>query len=625
MALRTDADLFIALRAERRQLKKDLAMARRDVGSFSKGVSVQASKIASSLGAAFGGALVIQGISAGIKKIAQFEFQMDKVAAVSGATQSEIKELTRNAQDLGAKSRFTATEIAKLQEELARLGFGTDQIINMTDAARKLAQVADADLGESAKILGKQLNAFNLSAKDSAEVANIMAESFSKSALDLEQFGVAMSFAGASGKAFGLNLAQVTGMVGVLVDNGIQATKAGSGLRDIFADLTKKGMSLEEAIRMVSESEDGFATALDLVGKTSANQLLILAENQKKVVELTAALSDSNKEMEAMVKTMEDNLLTDFELLKSALDGLVQKGGIFNGTLRKTTQGLTGVVTAVNELDTRRIREFFQSILAGGATIPVLFDKWKVEDRLKELKDAAPVGPQSLIEMLGLPPLKESNDIAEGIKKISTSVKEVKKDLSDTSLMPKGFEDAGIPGLVIAPRIDKEAVQKLLDDSKMLVEQLQMQLVDPFIHLGDEISVIASDAISGFVETFSQTGKLQKGFRTIFQILGQGLSNMGKGLIAQGVAIKALISLDPFTKIAAGVAAVAAGALISRASGGISSGVAAAAGVSGGGGGRSLSGQASITIPDKVIMEANGDSLQAVLELTQRNQGRTRG
>lgn len=342
-------DLIIKLRAETAQLRKDLNKAKAQMGTFGKNVNKIGASIRNSMLTAFGGLAVLQGIRSAIGSLVEFEFAMDKVAAISGAVGKDLGNLQENALELGRTTKFTASEIAGLQLELSKLGFSSDKIVQSTDAIRKLATVADEDLAESAKTLAGTLNSFNLKASESERVANTMAESFSKSALTLEKFTVGTANSGAIANALGITLEQNTARLGALVDANIDASKAGTDLRKIYIELNKAGIDYESALDMVSKSSDKVATATELVGIRAAGALVILSNQRKKVDELNKSLSDNNKELDGMVDIMEDNLLTDWKKFTSALDGAIQKAQEGLPVMRRLTQIMTDVTNAASD------------------------------------------------------------------------------------------------------------------------------------------------------------------------------------------------------------------------------------------------------------------------------------
>ena len=343
-----DTQLIISLRAEQQQLRSDLAKAKGSMTAFSRQSQTIANRISTSLAVAFGGFAVVQGIKSTIGVMIDFEYQMDKVAAISGASTKELESLTRNARKLGAVSKFTATEIGELELELSKLGFDTGQILASTDAIRKLATVADAGLAESAKTLAGTLNGFNLEASESERVANVMAEAFSKSALTLEKFTVGTANSSAIASVMGVTLEENTARMGALVDANIDASKAGTDLRKIYLSLNEAGVSYSEALEMVANSSDKAGTAQKLVDIRAAGALVILSQQKTKVDALTEALSDNNREMNNMVGIMEDNLHTDLLKLLSAFQELTLRGGALVPVLRNITQGLTEMVNILN-------------------------------------------------------------------------------------------------------------------------------------------------------------------------------------------------------------------------------------------------------------------------------------
>jgi TP901 family phage tail tape measure protein len=117
-----------------------------------------------------------------------FEQQMAELKAVSGASANEMERLSDNAKKLGATTIFTAKEVGALQTEFARLGFSAAEIEKVTEATLYLAQASGEDLARSAEIAGATIRAFGLDAADTTHVADVMAESFNKSALDLATF-----------------------------------------------------------------------------------------------------------------------------------------------------------------------------------------------------------------------------------------------------------------------------------------------------------------------------------------------------------------------------------------------------------------------------------------------------
>jgi len=340
-----NTDLIVRLLGDTSRLRSDLAKANGSLNKFKK----TAMAVGGAVGIAFGGREIIRAIGVGIKKVADFEYQMDTVAAVSRASGKAIQNLSDNALDLGRKSKFTATQIGSMQETLARLGYSARQIVNTTDAVKDLAIATGEDLADSAMIAASTMKSFDLEVYESSRVANVMAESFATTSLNLEKYGNAMANAGVLSKISNVSLEKTTAILGTLVDRNIEAGKAGTDLRRILINLADKGIDFNDALLQIRTSTNKVKTATDLFGARAAAAGVIIAENEGKINDLTKSYEDNNKELQKMVDTMEDNLQTDLVKLQSAFEGIILKGGVLSGTLRELVQGLTALANQAND------------------------------------------------------------------------------------------------------------------------------------------------------------------------------------------------------------------------------------------------------------------------------------
>ena len=406
--------VLIQLAADTRKLRSDLTRVRGQLTGLQKFTK----SISSSFIAMFGGFAVLQAFRSGFNSLKGLEFQMSKVAAISGATSKEMVKLRDNAIAVGGASKFTAEEVGKLQEELARLGKTTPEITAMTDSIAALAIVADTELGETAESVAKTINAFQLTAKDTTDVTNIMAESFSKSALNLEKFQVAMANVGAIANVVGFTLAETTALLGVLVDNGIEASKAGTDLRKIFSELNNRGITLNEALKMINESSNKGGKAFDLFGQRAFGAGVILANNTEKIEDLTEAFSDATREMDRMRKLMEDNLETDLKKAGSATDALVQEGSNLLPVIRDLINSFT---------------EFTQVLAGSPASVEarLITATEKLEGFKEEMRSfTLDLGTTNLITgKARVLNSKEWFDLAINIAKTSNKVRELTSDL----------------------------------------------------------------------------------------------------------------------------------------------------------------------------------------------------
>lgn len=178
------------------------------------------------------------------KTFADFEAGMNQVKAVSGATGESFKQLEGLARQLGGTTKFSATEAAEGMNFLAMAGFEVDEIMSALPATLDLAAAGNMKLGRSADIVSNVMQGFAIDASRTQEVADILTKTFTSSNTSLEQLGEAMSYAAPVAKGFGQSIETTSAAVGLLSDAGIQASKAGTGLRRVFAYLSKKSDEL---------------------------------------------------------------------------------------------------------------------------------------------------------------------------------------------------------------------------------------------------------------------------------------------------------------------------------------------------------------------------------------------
>jgi hypothetical protein len=257
-----------------------------------------------------------------VKTFATFEQSMAKVQAISGAVGQDFQNLTNLAKDLGIATRFSASEVSDLMLNYSKLGFSSEEIQKITRATLDLALATGEDLAMSAEVAGATLRGFGLDASEMTNVTDIMARSFSSSALDLNKFQVAMSSVAPVARNAGVTLKETTSMLGVLANNGVEASTSGTALRNIFLELAKQGMSFEDAMAQINNSTNSNATAMELFGKRGAAVASILAKNQTEVAGLNEKLSDTSVSAKSMAAIMDATLEGAMMRLKSATEGL---------------------------------------------------------------------------------------------------------------------------------------------------------------------------------------------------------------------------------------------------------------------------------------------------------------
>jgi hypothetical protein len=246
---------------------------------------------------------------------------MAKVKAVSGATADEFAKLESNAKELGRTTRFTASEVSELQLNFAKLGFTAEEITQVTGATLALAQATGSDLATSAEVAGSTLRAFGLSADETSRVTDVMAKSFSTSALDMGTFADSMKYVAPVAKAAGLSVEETTAMLASLANAGIKGSQAGTSLRRIISELGATGGDVAGSIKKLAGEGLNLADAKDEVGRSAQSALLVLANSTDQTASLATEFQNANGAAQAMADIMDDTAEGAMKRMQSALEG----------------------------------------------------------------------------------------------------------------------------------------------------------------------------------------------------------------------------------------------------------------------------------------------------------------
>lgn len=351
----------------------------RNVGNYPKGLKGaigSLKNLAGALGITAGIAGLVRVMGNAVKIAKDFEQGNANLAAVLGKTKDQIGALTSDAKRLGAATAFSATQVSGLQVEFAKLGFTEKQILAATEATLSLAAATGSDLGEAAAITGATLGGFGLKADQTQRVVDVMAKSFSTSALDIEKFKESMKTAAPAASAVGINVEKTTALLGTLANAGISGSMAGNALSKSFIELNKKGLTLEQGLEKVANSENKLGAAVDLVGVNAAKSFLVLAKGTDSIKELEIGLNNAGGAAEKMAKEQLDTLEGSLTILNSAWEGfvlgLLSGDSAFSNMARSIVEGTTaflGMITATeNESDALIKQQIELNSLVGAVT-----------------------------------------------------------------------------------------------------------------------------------------------------------------------------------------------------------------------------------------------------------------
>lgn len=318
-----------------------------------------------------------------------FNKAQSTLQAVLGVSASEMAALTAQAQELGSTTKYSASEIASLQIELAKLGFGQEEILGMTKNVQNLGTALDSDLGSSAALTGATMRMFGLQAKDSQRIVDVFAASCSKSALSFSYLDSAMSTVGPVANAFGLTLEDTIGLLGTLSNAGFDASSAATAARNIILNLAdsngdlaktlgrtvKSGKDMLVALRDLKAGGIDLATALELTDKRSVAAFNTMMDSAETGYALMDALYAADGAAQKMSDTMADNLTGDVAGMKSAWEALMLElmGG--QDILRLLVQEITDLIRIIIDI-IKDLKAFCQEVEIVGYTLKGLLTAW---------------------------------------------------------------------------------------------------------------------------------------------------------------------------------------------------------------------------------------------------------
>ena len=367
------SDSCKAAQAQLKQLQAQLGQVGKEiknVGSPSKmgfdfkGMALQGAAMATGVGSiAAGATLAVNALKQGITTTMEFNKSQSVLQAVTGKSASQLSELTDQALELGAKTMYSASQIAGLQIELAKLGFDPTQIKKMTEHIQNFATAVGTDLSSAASLAGATLRMFGLEADETQRVADVLSKGCSASALSFEYLNSAMSTIAPVANAFGLTLEDTTGLLGVLANAGFDASSAATAGRNIILNLAdangklaqafgkpvKSGTELMDALKELRNRGIDLGEALELTDKRSVAAFNTLLDGAESGKQLITTFQDCNGAAKEMSETMSDNLQGDLAGLNSAWEGLMLSLGGGQSIFRTIIQWLTKMVSTIND------------------------------------------------------------------------------------------------------------------------------------------------------------------------------------------------------------------------------------------------------------------------------------
>lgn len=358
--------------------------------------------------------------TASVMTAANFEAAMSSVAAISGATGDDLTALTNKAQEMGANTRFTASQAAEALTYMAMAGWKTDDMLGGLEGIMSLAAASGEDLGTTSDIVTDALTAFGLSASDSGHFADVLAAASSNANTNVSMMGETFKYAAPLAGAMGFSIEDTANAIGLMANAGIKGSQAGTSLRRIFtalsgevkisgaaigdvtiatqnADGSMKDLSeIMEELRgywgQLTEAEQASA-ATSIAGQNAMSGFLALMNAAPEDVDkLTSAIENCDGAAGDMSSTMQDNLSGELTIMKSQLEGVaIAFGKTLAPAVTAVVKKIQKFLDWLNSLDEGQRKVIVTIGLVVAAIGPLLIFIGKVATGINALLALAPL------------------------------------------------------------------------------------------------------------------------------------------------------------------------------------------------------------------------------------------
>lgn len=302
-----------------------------------------------------------------------FEEQMSRVKAISGATGKSFDELRQQAVDLGAKTAFSAKESAAGMENLASAGFSAQEIMKAMPGLLDLAAVSGGDVALASENTATALRGFGLEASEAGHVADVFARAAADTNAEVGDMGEALKYVAPVANSMGISLEETAAAIGIMSDAGIKGSQAGTTLRGAlsrlarptkamqdtmdnlgvsFYDADGKMKPLKTQVELLKKAFEGLTpeqqqnALVTLYGQESLSGMMALIDKgPDSLGKLTKSLKDSDGAADDMARTMQDNMNSSIEQMFGTFESaaiVIQK--ILAPSIKKVADAISGLV-----------------------------------------------------------------------------------------------------------------------------------------------------------------------------------------------------------------------------------------------------------------------------------------
>lgn len=532
--------------------------------------SIAKTGIATTVTAISGMSTALAGVAGySIKVGSSFEAGMSKVQAVSGASNEQLQRLSDKAKEMGATTKFSATEAADAMNYMAMAGWKTEDMLNGIDGIMNLAAASGEDLATTSDIVTDALTAFGLSASDSTHFADVLAAASSNANTNVSMMGETFKYVAPVAGSLGYSAEDCAVAIGLMANSGIKASQSGTALRSMFSRLAKPSKEVKEAMEKLNISltdSHGNMKSLDTLMGDLRNSFSGLSESEKAEMASSLAGQEAMSGLLAIVNASD----ADFNKLKDAIYGADGASAKMAETMQDNLQGKITILKSTIEGLGIKIYEEIEDPMkeaAEGATDSV----GQISSALENGGiDAAVEKTGNIIGGLSVKIAQESPKMVDAsVLLLKSFVQGIQKNKNQLKYASREIIDSLCDGLIkLLPKEMQQPAKKALDSLKKTfssglgslsgVTKKELEIIGKlFTKLADHMDTVAPVVIS-LVAAFKTFQMVQGPVGTVVSVLMKLQSVSSETGLAVS-ALNAIMSANPAVLIAGAIAALVGG------------------------------------------------------------------
>lgn len=532
--------------------------------------SIAKTGIATAVTAISGMSTALAGVAGySIKVGSSFEASMSKVQAVSGASNEQLQRLSDKAKEMGATTKFSATEAADAMNYMAMAGWKTEDMLNGIDGIMNLAAASGEDLATTSDIVTDALTAFGLTAQDSTHFADVLAAASSNANTNVSMMGETFKYVAPVAGSLGYSAEDCAVAIGLMANSGIKASQSGTALRSMFSRLAKPSKEVKEAMEKLNISltdSHGNMKSLDTLMGDLRNSFSGLSESEKAEMASSLAGQEAMSGLLAIVNASD----ADFNKLKDAIYGADGASAKMAETMQDNLQGKITITKSTIEGLGIKIYEEIEDPMkeaAEGTTDSVE----QISSALENGGiDAAVEKTGNIIGGLSVKIAQESPKMVDAsVLLLKSFVQGIKKNKNQLKYASREIIDSLCDGLIkLLPKEMQQPAKKALDSLKKTfssglgslfgVTKKELEIIGKlFTKLADHMDTVAPVVIS-LVAAFKTFQMVQGPVGTVVSVLMKLQSVSSETGLAVS-ALNAIMSANPAVLIAGAIAALVGG------------------------------------------------------------------